>query len=192
MGLGLDKLIKLGGKIISGVAGKNKQNTNAQYQTDQARANYETKRALEEEQDTRRMDGVDFLSAVAQGHGLNIPTTALAALQRRGAYKGTPADKAVLQVPKDGLGGVFFGALGDTISETGDDYGKAEMDRILKSNSATAGLTGRESLPGSVYQVDGVTSPANTAGSGSNGVNYNDDEILSYFQNLASLGGGPK
>lgn len=102
--------------VGAGLAGAKKSkdaNKQAQYATDQDRADYDTKRVVFEERDARRSDSIEMLKAVAKARGYNIPDAALAMLNARGPFKMPSADKAVLAPPKgnawlDGL----FGAIG--------------------------------------------------------------------------------
>lgn len=109
----LPAIIAAVGAGLSGVKKTKAQNKQVDYERDQARADYDTKRVVYEEKDARRSDSIEMLKAVAKARGYNIPDSALAMLNARGPFKMPSADKAVLAPPKgnawlDGL----FGAVG--------------------------------------------------------------------------------
>lgn len=140
----------------------NQQNT---YQTDQARRDYEAQRAMAEEQDTRKLDGIDFLQAVSQGKGYNIPPTAFEALKRRGAYKGMSAQDRIASAPKEGYS--IWDAVGSGLSTYAGLASQSALDQSRRgylppsSGSAASG-----------YTWDGAESD------------------VDYYQNLLKLGGG--
>jgi len=115
------------GSWLSGKGKANSANKQNAYATDQARRDYEAQRAMAQEQDQRKLDGIDFLQAVAQGKGYNIPAGAFEALKRRGAYAGMSAQDRIADVPKEGSS--VWGALGSGLSTYAGLAGSAAMDQ---------------------------------------------------------------
>jgi hypothetical protein len=154
------------GAIGSWLTGKSKaKQTNKQnaYQVDLARRNQEAKRALEEEQDTRRLDGVDFLQSIAQAKGYNIPPGAFEALKRRGAYKGPSGTDLFPDAPKDGGMGLL-GALGAGATTYGN-----------LAASAALGHSARGLMP----ESSGSRPPTWDGGAGGD-----EQSILDYYRSL--------
>lgn len=139
------------GAWASGKGKANAANKQNQYQTDQDRRDYEAARALAEEQDQRRMDGVDFLKSVAQGKGYNIPDSAFEALARRGVYKGMSATDRIADRPKQGSS--VWGALGTGVTKYGDLMAQAALNES-QAASAFAGIPGGGGGGGS-FTMDG-------------------------------------
>lgn len=174
-------LIGAAGSLVKGLVNRNKNNTNSQYQTDQARATYEANRLAAQEQDQRKLDGIDYLEAIAQGKGYNIPTSAFEALKRRGAYAGTPANQAILDAPKQGVGSAIFGAIGDGITGYAGMTGQAEMDRVLKNNAVTAGLSPSAN---SIAVLRGSRAGSTDSPVAPTGVGDSPDDFLAYYKSL--------
>jgi hypothetical protein len=118
------------GSWLTGKSQAKKNNKQNAYQVDQARRDYEAKRALEEEQDTRRLDGVDFLQSIAQAKGYNIPPGAFEALKRRGAYRGMSATDRIADAPKEGAS--VLGALGAGLGTYGSLAGQAALNHSAR------------------------------------------------------------
>lgn len=149
------------GSYLSGKGKANSANKQNAYATDQARRDYEAQRAMAQEQDQRKLDGIDFLQAVAQGKGYNIPAGAFEALKRRGAYAGMSAKDRIADVPKEGSS--VWGALGSGA-------------KIYSDLAAEAALG--HSRQGYLAESRGASAPT-WDGAGPGG-----DDILDYYKSL--------
>jgi len=152
------------GSWLSGKGKANSANKQNAYATDQARRDYEAQRAMAQEQDQRKLDGIDFLQAVAQGKGYNIPAGAFEALKRRGAYAGMSAQDRIADVPKEGSS--VWGALGSGLSTYAGLAGSAAIDQSRRGYLPPAAGSKE-----SGYAWDGVESD------------------IDYYKNLLQLGG---
>lgn len=129
----LPAIISAVGAGLSKVKKGKEQNKQIQYETDQDRADYDTKRVVYEEKDARRSDSIEMLKAVAKARGYNIPDAALAMLNARGPFKMPSADKAVLARPKgnawlDGLFGAVDAGMKTYGTLSGQEKAMGGMD----------------------------------------------------------------
>lgn len=153
--------------IASFIGGrKNARTANAsnQYVVDQKRRDYEAQQLAEQEQDQRKLDGIDFLESVAQGKGYSIPPGAFEALKRRGAYRGPDSRTRILDAPKESYG--ISDALGAAANTYADSVANAE-----RNSSYFHGADGGVGIP----SFDGA------AGG-------DDVDILEYYQSLLPPG----
>lgn len=165
--MGLTSAIFKGvGALFGGKKKAKTTNATNQYATDQARRDYEARMMAEQEDDQRKLDGIDFLESVAQGKGYNIPKGAFEALKRRGVYKGMDPKTRILDRPKESYG--FTDALGEAATSYGESVAAAERQAIAQgAYPGASAMTGAPAVP----TMDGA------AGG-------DDMDILEYYKSL--------
>lgn len=124
MGFLIPAIIAGAGAAIGGLANRNSQKSQQSNQFERDKWQYEQDRAAREaaseDANRRRLSSIDFVQAVAQSRGYNIPTTAFDALR---AYQRVPVPAGQMPRPRSpGIGTSLLSGLGTATSLYGE-YG---------------------------------------------------------------------